>query len=124
MQASKQTLYRIKELTARLSSVSTNLWSNLLISYPQLLRLPWGGGSGPSAVYAEILDFMEQQVHKHLAENDYSVDMQARDYIDAFLLERSRLEAAGTAEHGFTLDQLKTMCFNLWLAGQVSDLIL
>ncbi|CAD5227517.1 unnamed protein product [Bursaphelenchus xylophilus] len=118
--ASEKRLLHIKEQTARVSSVSTNLWSNLIFSYPWILNLSFLSNAGKegAAIYAEILDFMGEQIEKHLEENEYTDDFEATDFIDAFLKEKRRLDEVDPTQNDFSLAQLKSMCFNLWVAGQ------
>ncbi|CAD5221423.1 unnamed protein product [Bursaphelenchus okinawaensis] len=118
--ANEKRLLHIKEQTARVSSTSTNLWSNLIFSYPWVLNIPFVANAGREAasIYGEILDFMEEQVNLHLKQNDYTEDYEATDFVNAFLVEKKRQENLGNDVSEYTVEQLKSMCFNLWVAGQ------
>lgn len=65
----------------------------------------------------EIFDFLQGQTDIHMKEMDYTQEFEPRDFIDAFLLEKTKRDLAGEG-HLFSILQLKNVCFDLWSAGQ------
>ncbi|CAD5235738.1 unnamed protein product [Bursaphelenchus xylophilus] len=55
-----------------------------------------------------------------MRENDCSQIAQSICYIEAFLMEKMRLEEPGVTDHFYTVQQLRNAFFDLWVAGQES----
>ncbi|KAI6206251.1 (pine wood nematode) hypothetical protein [Aphelenchoides besseyi] len=69
--------------------------------------------------FADVYAFLDKQIQERLSHNDFTEDMHPRDYIDAFFIERAKLErTGGNAAAFYTVPQLKGMTFDLFFAGQ------
>ncbi|KAH7711212.1 Protein CYP-33C9 [Aphelenchoides avenae] len=64
-----------------------------------------------------MFDFFERQIEEHKAEIDLDPHAEPRDYVEAYFKEQAKREASGEP-HFFTHQQLKIMCYDLWVAGQ------
>ncbi|KAI1710514.1 cytochrome p450 domain-containing protein [Ditylenchus destructor] len=62
-----------------------------------------------------FLGFFEEHIEAH--KQDFDEDEPATDFVGAFLKEKARRDKLGEP-HYFTMDQLRGMCFDLWVAGQ------
>ncbi|CAD6191691.1 unnamed protein product [Caenorhabditis auriculariae] len=63
----------------------------------------------------KLMSFYESQIEKHSEEIDFDLE-ENKDYVEAFLKEQKKREAAGDFE-SFSKIQLQNMCFDLWVAG-------
>ncbi|CAD5221441.1 unnamed protein product [Bursaphelenchus okinawaensis] len=70
-------------------------------------------------IMVTVLDIHLKQIEEHKKNNDYSnQSTEAKDFIDAYMIEKARLEANGEDNTSFTEIQLANVCFDLWIAGQ------
>ncbi|CAD5235739.1 unnamed protein product [Bursaphelenchus xylophilus] len=118
----EEEFYYMRDLTTEAVEVATSALSNLGLNNPWILRLPYIGDNGNKTLklFKEIFAFVDSKVQQHLRENDYSQIAEPKDYIDAFLIEKMRLEEQGVTDHFYTVQQLRNACFDLWVAGQES----
>ncbi|KAI6216816.1 hypothetical protein M3Y99_01800100 [Aphelenchoides fujianensis] len=77
----------------------------------------------PVGVTNKIFDFLDGVIDDHLKQNNGYEDssLEPRDFIDAFFLEQKKQEAEGIKHTTFTRQQLRSVVFDLWLAGQESS---
>ncbi|KAI6234008.1 Unspecific monooxygenase [Aphelenchoides fujianensis] len=64
------------------------------------------------ALMNEIFDFMRSVVDKHEHQNDYETMEEPADFIDAFLMEKNKLDKAGES-HYFSRIQLLNACLDI-----------
>uniref|UniRef100_A0A914Z612 Cytochrome P450 n=1 Tax=Panagrolaimus superbus TaxID=310955 RepID=A0A914Z612_9BILA len=60
-----------------------------------------------------------QKIHKNQFQNDSNIE-NATDFIDAFLRQRSRNFEISGGEGEFSLEQLRAISFDFWVATQVT----
>jgi cytochrome P450 len=65
----------------------------------------------------ELSKFYQRQIEEHLAQIDVNSDALPADYAEAFLREKAKLDKNGDG-HFYSFHQLRTMCSDLFLAGQ------
>ncbi|CAD5228716.1 unnamed protein product [Bursaphelenchus okinawaensis] len=118
----EEEFFYIRNLTTEAVEVATSALSNLALNNPWLLSLPYLGDNGNKTLrlFKEIFAFVDSKVQTHLRENDYTQIEHPKDFIDAFLMEKIRLEEQGVTDHYYTVQQLRNACFDLWVAGQES----
>ncbi|CAD5230311.1 unnamed protein product [Bursaphelenchus okinawaensis] len=112
--------YKMKTLTTELVKKITSAKVNLVMSNPWLLNVPIVKDFPNESMsnLHQIFEYLDIQIEKHIKENDYSQDFEPSDYIDAFLLQREKVIRTDGSEGNFTMDQLRNICMDLWLAGQ------
>ncbi|KAI6222669.1 hypothetical protein M3Y95_00918000 [Aphelenchoides besseyi] len=72
--------------------------------------------------FDQVFDFLDKNIEKHVANLHVDVDSEAQNFVEAFVIEKMRLEAAGDDRAKYyTLKQLRNVCFDLWIAGQESS---
>ncbi|KAI6195049.1 hypothetical protein M3Y96_01189800 [Aphelenchoides besseyi] len=72
--------------------------------------------------FDEVFDFLDKNIEKHVANLHVDVDSEAQNFVEAFVIEKMRLEVAGDDRAKYyTLKQLRNVCFDLWIAGQESS---
>lgn len=111
--------HQIKEHTERFIGMITKGTARLLMRFPALNKV-WKYNNPVkqgSIAMQHIFDFLQKQIDGHLKEMDYSQEFEARDFIDAFLMEKAKRDLDVT-DHSFDFMQLKNTCFDMWLAGQ------
>ncbi|CAD5224519.1 unnamed protein product [Bursaphelenchus xylophilus] len=111
---------RLKNLATQLMQDIMTPTANLALNNPSLMQVPVLNWRAKRAVECmrEILVFLDRQIQKHVAENDYTQDLEPHDYIDAYLLERQRhIQKEGT-EGKYNFPELRNICMDLWVAGQ------
>ncbi|KAI6179074.1 (pine wood nematode) hypothetical protein [Aphelenchoides besseyi] len=64
----------------------------------------------------DIFDFLERVIDKHIEQNDYENMQEPSDLIDAFMMEKTKLDKTEEAHHYSKL-QLINVNLDLWLAG-------
>ncbi|CAD5214541.1 unnamed protein product [Bursaphelenchus xylophilus] len=69
-------------------------------------------------VYTNIFKDMDRNIAEHKERLHADGHTEARDYVDAYLMEVEKMEARGEDTSLFTDVQLKNMAFDFWLAGQ------
>lgn len=111
----------MRDLTNRAVESALSGLSNLALNNFWVLKVPLLGDAGNRTLkyFKEIFAFVDSKVQQHLREVDYTQLVEPRDYIDAFLLEKMKLEEAGITEHNYSLTQLRNACFDLWVAGKM-----
>ncbi|CAD5224525.1 unnamed protein product [Bursaphelenchus xylophilus] len=112
--------YKMKHLTTELMKGFTSARANLALNNPVLFRVPIVNSKAnySISVMLELFEFLDGQIQRHLAENDYTEAAEPHDFIDAFLLERQRQIQSAGGEGYYHLAQLRNVCMDLWLAGQ------
>lgn len=65
------------------------------------------------------MDFLDDKITQHLNINNYDEEFEPEDYVDAFLLEKARMEKDGEDISLFSREQLVNTMWDLWTAGQV-----
>uniref|UniRef100_A0A915E9B5 Unspecific monooxygenase n=1 Tax=Ditylenchus dipsaci TaxID=166011 RepID=A0A915E9B5_9BILA len=66
-------------------------------------------------VHDQLYQFYEKIIREH--EADLDLNEPPTDYVAAFLKKKAKQDKLGEP-HYYTISQLKSMCFDLWLAGQ------
>lgn len=70
-----------------------------------------------------LTSFFDSRIAEHAADlaKEHIDDMRPTDVVGAFLMERARLERDGDTDtlQYFSMLQLRHLCFDIWLAGQV-----
>ncbi|KAI6243216.1 (pine wood nematode) hypothetical protein [Aphelenchoides fujianensis] len=75
-----------------------------------------------SEPFEEVFEFLDRNIEKHVAGLHVDVEAEPRNFVEAFVAEKLRLETAGDDRARFyTLKQLRNVCFDLWIAGQESS---
>jgi len=69
------------------------------------------------ALFNEVFEFLDVQIEQHEKNTDYTTLSESRDFIDAFLMEKTRCDESGET-HYFSKDQLRNICVDIWFAGQ------
>ncbi|CAD5218095.1 unnamed protein product [Bursaphelenchus okinawaensis] len=112
--------YKMKHLTTEAIKSFTSAQVNLVFNNPWMLNVPIINRypNYASRVMKELFAFLDYQINKHIKENDYTHDIEPSDYIDAFLSERERQIRTEGNEGNFTMNQLRNVCMDLWIAGQ------
>uniref|UniRef100_A0A914DRL7 Uncharacterized protein n=1 Tax=Acrobeloides nanus TaxID=290746 RepID=A0A914DRL7_9BILA len=64
-----------------------------------------------------MFNFFERQIAEHMSKVDYNSE--PTDYVDAFLREITKRDKEDEP-HYYTMPQLLNMCFDLWIAGQIT----
>ncbi|CAD5230524.1 unnamed protein product [Bursaphelenchus xylophilus] len=110
----------MKFVTAEAMKAFTSAEANFVFNNPWLMEVPVINRRAKDAVkyMAAIFAFLDKQIQQHLAENDYTQDLEPNDYIDAYLLERERHIRSEGDEGLFHMTQLRNMLTDLWFAGQ------
>uniref|UniRef100_A0A1I7V2B6 DUF19 domain-containing protein n=1 Tax=Caenorhabditis tropicalis TaxID=1561998 RepID=A0A1I7V2B6_9PELO len=62
-----------------------------------------------------IFQFFHREIEQHRKEIDYEVE-ESKDYVETYMKEQKKREAEGDFE-SFSDDQLRNMCFDMWVAG-------
>ncbi|KAL6741995.1 hypothetical protein Aduo_015196 [Ancylostoma duodenale] len=106
----KEVVKRIMELSARPAFI---LW----MLFPSLKHFPyfWKYNKEAEANKELLFGMFDAQIQAHRVEIDSDCE-KSTDYVEAFLKERKRHENEPEFG-GFSLDQLRNMCFDLWMAG-------
>ncbi|KAH7704131.1 CBN-CYP-33C9 protein [Aphelenchoides avenae] len=65
----------------------------------------------------QLFAFYQRQIDEHMKDIDFDTDAQPTDYTEAYLREMKKRDAEGF-EQNFTISQLKSMCSDLFTAGQ------
>ncbi|KAH7725792.1 Protein CYP-33C9 [Aphelenchoides avenae] len=110
----------LKEYLKRLFESFTDPWVMVGVQNPQFWRnLPLFKPHWDKllANNKRLFDFYGRQIEEHQKEIDFESGSQPTDYVEAFLREKKKNDADGFP-HYYSIDQLKNMCFDLWLAGQ------
>ncbi|CAD5227501.1 unnamed protein product [Bursaphelenchus xylophilus] len=113
--------YRLKEILGSSNESLANIFGLFVMFNAQIFKIP---GFKFIEKYIEnsfgtVMKHLHNEIKRHLDENDYNNEsMEAKDYIDAYLLEKFRLERNGETDHTFTDQQLVNVCLDLWIAGQ------
>ncbi|KAI1702517.1 cytochrome p450 domain-containing protein [Ditylenchus destructor] len=89
----------------------------MIQNHPYLRKLPFFDKQ-----YNKMVDvskgfskFFGGQLEEH--KQDFDEDEEATDFVGAFLKEKARRDKLGDS-HDFNINQLRGMCFDLWVAGQ------
>lgn len=115
-----QEFYELKRLLSGNIEAMGGWKMKMLNAYPHLLHKvpPF------DAVYEEhkrsqirLWDFYQRQIDEHVQNIDFDTDAEPTDYAEAFLREKRKKDTEGEP-HTFTLSQLKSMCQDLFVAGQ------
>ncbi|CAI2353367.1 unnamed protein product [Caenorhabditis sp. 36 PRJEB53466] len=62
-----------------------------------------------------IFTFFKEQIDEHRKEIDFDAE-ESKDYVETFMKKQRKREAEGDQE-SFSDDQLRNMCFDMWVAG-------
>lgn len=97
----------------------TSLLATIVLFNPILFNVPYINHKAKKVTDNTriVQKFMKERIDEHLKNNDYSHEFEPEDYIDAYLLEKARLDAQG-GPHLFSIEQLVNVGLDLWLAGQ------
>lgn len=68
-----------------------------------------------SRVRDGIYQFFDEQIEEHRQEIDFETS-DSKDYVETFMKEQKKREAEGDFA-SFSNEQLKNMCFDMWVAG-------
>lgn len=68
-------------------------------------------------LFATIFKFLNGVIAEHEKHNDYTMEMEPHDFIDAYMMEMQRSEERGES-HYFSKIQLSNIAFDLWFAGK------
>jgi len=111
--------HKLKELTERMMKNFSDPLLNMAISSDFLCSIPPFKSKFQLSIdlFGELTSYLYGVVDEHINNNDYSVDMEPQDYIDAYLSEMHRAEEKGEA-HYYSKIQLANCVFDLWFAGQ------
>ncbi|CAD5225304.1 unnamed protein product [Bursaphelenchus xylophilus] len=111
---------KMKDLTTRMVNSFMNPLTQLVFRNLFLLKVPLIRNKAVDAlgVLKQLFSYIEQQVQRHINENDYNQIEEPNDFIDAYLMECRRREGESGETGNFHLDNLKNICLDLWTAGQ------
>ncbi|KAI6227673.1 (pine wood nematode) hypothetical protein [Aphelenchoides fujianensis] len=114
--------YRVKELTGQIMACLTHpivviaRYNDLFFS---LTRRLFSGFYRP---FQELFDFLEENVRERIQQFESEKEdgrEEARDLVDAFLIEKARLERQNAPNAAFyTPSQLVALAMDIWFAGQ------
>uniref|UniRef100_A0A8R1DWW1 Uncharacterized protein n=1 Tax=Caenorhabditis japonica TaxID=281687 RepID=A0A8R1DWW1_CAEJA len=62
-----------------------------------------------------VFHFFKEKIDEHREEIDFE-EAESKDYVETYLKEQRRREAAGDKQ-SFSDNQLRSMCFDIWVAG-------
>ncbi|CAD5222157.1 unnamed protein product [Bursaphelenchus xylophilus] len=112
--------YKIQDIMNIVNNGGDDQFAMLLFLFPFLLQVPYINKRGLALIekIQGLLKHIDKQVDDHLQKNNYSdQSMEPRDFIDAFMLEKARLEENGEDAGYFTKEQLRGTAIDLWFAG-------
>lgn len=109
--------------TGAINGLSNPLTSFVLFNQYSI-NLPFVNKSAKSQISStkKVIDYMKNQIKDHLDNNDYSQEIEPRDFIDAYLTEKHNLNEEDTQL--FTMEQIANVCADIWIAGQVNNVLL
>ncbi|KAI6240313.1 (pine wood nematode) hypothetical protein [Aphelenchoides fujianensis] len=113
--------YDLKDVTEEMMKSFADPFLNIAATSKTVAKLPIFRDRLAAAGrrFKKIFDYLDGIIEEHLKLNDYSNDsFEPQDYVDAWLLEARKQEAAHGTNHHYTRIQLVNMCFDLWFAGQ------
>ncbi|KAI6238712.1 (pine wood nematode) hypothetical protein [Aphelenchoides fujianensis] len=113
--------YDLKDVTEEMMKSFADPFLNIAATSKTVAKLPIFRDRLAAAGrrFKKIFDYLDGIIEEHLKLNDYSNDsFEPQDYVDAWLLEARKQEAAHGKSHHYTRIQLVNMCFDLWFAGQ------
>ncbi|KAI1720890.1 cytochrome p450 domain-containing protein [Ditylenchus destructor] len=114
----EQEFYELKRHVANFLSVSAHPMSLLIQYKPHIFKgLPFFKHYYQQMMDMsnELMKYFEDRIRDH--KQDFNEDEQVTDYVGAFLKEKAKKDRLGE-QHYYTINQLKGMCFDLWVAGQ------
>uniref|UniRef100_A0A1I7RZT0 Cytochrome P450 n=2 Tax=Bursaphelenchus xylophilus TaxID=6326 RepID=A0A1I7RZT0_BURXY len=119
-QNEKGDFHKVQDVVDSLNNDEDNTLAILAFLFPILLKVPYVNRPAQRLIkhVHEMIKCIDDQVEDHLRKNDYSdQSMEPRDFIDAFMLEKARVEANGEERKYFTKEQLRGTAIDLWFAG-------
>ncbi|CAD5227519.1 unnamed protein product [Bursaphelenchus xylophilus] len=110
---------QLKATTTKAIQLVISEWPNLVLNNLWLLNVPYIGQPGRETIdtFKLIFDYIDNVIQDHLDRNDYTQELQPESFIDAYLMEIERRKRSGNLG-GFSVAQLRNVCFDLWIAGQ------
>ncbi|KAI1729909.1 cytochrome p450 domain-containing protein [Ditylenchus destructor] len=115
-----QEFYELKSLLRRLFESFSNPFMLATINHPKFFRkLPFFKSAINNTLDCNdsLFKFFEKQINEHIEIIDFETESAPTDFIEAFLREAKRRDKDGL-EHTFSTKQLKSVCSDLWIAGQ------
>ncbi|CAD5216364.1 unnamed protein product [Bursaphelenchus okinawaensis] len=112
--------YEVQDCVYTANKMAENKMALLCFLMPFLLKVPVIGTAGMKVInkIKDLFKYIDEQTEEHLRTNDYTNELtEPRDFIDAFMLEKTRLEANGEQNHYFFDKQLRGTAIDLWFAG-------
>ncbi|CAD5221445.1 unnamed protein product [Bursaphelenchus okinawaensis] len=113
--------YLLKETLSAGTERFSSVWGTFLAINSSLLT---GTIAKPFLKYltekfAKVFDNLLKQIEEHKLNNDYSnQSTEAKDFVDAYMIEKCRLESNVEYNTTFSEKQLANVCLDLWVAGQ------
>ncbi|KAI6196404.1 (pine wood nematode) hypothetical protein [Aphelenchoides besseyi] len=114
----EEEFYKLRESAERMMKSFSDPLMIIAVTSKLFRRLPIIKQRLEKAVgYArDIFDFMERVIDNHIEQNDYENMQEPSDLIDAFMMEKTKLDKNEEAHHYSKL-QLINVNLDLWLAG-------
>ncbi|CAD5221447.1 unnamed protein product [Bursaphelenchus okinawaensis] len=113
--------YHLKKVLTVATDRFASIWGTFLVFNTELfnLRILKPFITYVTEMMVQIIDNLLKQIEDHKKNNDYSnQSTEAKDFVDAYMIEKYRLEANGEYDTTFSEKQLANVCFHLWIAGQ------
>ncbi|KAI6184682.1 Cytochrome P450 33C9 [Aphelenchoides bicaudatus] len=111
--------YQLKELTMKMvRGVSSPI---ILLSRfnDRIFNLTWRYCSKTYKLIDHVFNFIDDQIHERVKTEEIDENVEPRDFVDAFLIEKAKQRRLGLPSADFyTLEQLRGIAFDIWFAGQ------
>ncbi|KAI6184603.1 hypothetical protein M3Y97_00614200 [Aphelenchoides bicaudatus] len=115
----EEEFYKMKRITEKMMEQFSDPLLNMAISSSFFINFPLIKPKYQAvlALFEDLKAFLGGIIDDHIKNNDYSNEIEAQDYIDAFLSEMHRANERAEP-HYFSKIQLMNVVFDLWFAGQ------
>ncbi|CAD5224523.1 unnamed protein product [Bursaphelenchus xylophilus] len=116
----EEEFYLLKDLSTAFMRAFGTARASLVLNNPKLMQVPILNSKAKETVriLLELFAFLDRQIEEHLADNDYTQDLEPNSFIDAYLLERQRHIQKNSSEGYYNFPELRNICMDLWMAGQ------